>query len=168
MPIDPCPALRPLVLNSPNFGNILPASSLSSPIRILYVSMRSRLILLNANEYKPSWSIVKMGFQDGRGGAGGFAALKLIGPLMVKIQTSFTLSWCTYLLARYPAVQRLVYEEIVQNLGSDVTPTAQDLSKLPLVRGVLKETLRLFPVLPGNGRVTQEDMIVGGYFIPSG
>ncbi|XP_020367664.2 cytochrome P450 27C1 [Rhincodon typus] len=82
--------------------------------------------------------------------------------------TSFTLSWCTYLLARYPAVQRLVYEEIVQNLGSDVTPTAQDLSKLPLVRGVLKETLRLFPVLPGNGRVTQEDMIVGGYFIPSG
>ncbi|XP_072325744.1 cytochrome P450 27C1-like isoform X2 [Scyliorhinus torazame] len=82
--------------------------------------------------------------------------------------TSFTLSWSTYLLARNPAVQRVVYEEIVRNLGSDVTPKAQDLSKLPLVRGVLKETLRLFPVLPGNGRVTQEDMIVGGYFIPSG
>ncbi|GCB63196.1 hypothetical protein scyTo_0009631 [Scyliorhinus torazame] len=84
------------------------------------------------------------------------------------LQTSFTLSWSTYLLARNPAVQRVVYEEIVRNLGSDVTPKAQDLSKLPLVRGVLKETLRLFPVLPGNGRVTQEDMIVGGYFIPSG
>ncbi|XP_038646035.1 cytochrome P450 27C1 isoform X1 [Scyliorhinus canicula] len=82
--------------------------------------------------------------------------------------TSFTLSWSTYLLARNPAVQRVVYEEIVRNLGSDVTPKAQDLSRLPSVRGVLKETLRLFPVLPGNGRVTQEDMIVGGYFIPSG
>ncbi|XP_041057178.1 cytochrome P450 27C1-like [Carcharodon carcharias] len=82
--------------------------------------------------------------------------------------TSFTLSWSTYLLARNPTVQSEVYAEIAQNLGRDVTPTAQDLSKLPLVRGVLKETLRLFPVLPGNGRVTQEDMIVGGYFIPSG
>ncbi|XP_078085273.1 cytochrome P450 27C1 [Mustelus asterias] len=82
--------------------------------------------------------------------------------------TSFTLSWSTYLLARNPAIQSVVHREIVQHLGSDVTPTAQDLFKLPLVRGVLKETLRLFPVLPGNGRVTQEDMIVGGYFIPSG
>lgn len=27
---------------------------------------------------------------------------------------------------------------------------------------------RLFPVLPGNGRVTQEDLIVGGYLIPRG
>ncbi|XP_069786651.1 cytochrome P450 27C1 [Narcine bancroftii] len=82
--------------------------------------------------------------------------------------TSFTLSWSMYLLARYPAIQSAVYEEIFQNLGRDTTPTAQDLSKIPLVRCVLKETLRLFPVLPGNGRITQEDMVVGGYFIPSG
>lgn len=27
---------------------------------------------------------------------------------------------------------------------------------------------RIFPVLPGNGRVTQDDLIVGGYFIPKG
>lgn len=27
---------------------------------------------------------------------------------------------------------------------------------------------RLFPVLPGNGRVTQKDLIVGGYLIPKG
>ncbi|XP_072118465.1 cytochrome P450 27C1-like [Mobula birostris] len=82
--------------------------------------------------------------------------------------TSFTLSWCTYLLASYPAIQRSVSEEILRNLGQDMTPTVQDLSKLPLVRCVLKETLRMFPVLPGNGRITQEDMVVGGYFIPSG
>ncbi|XP_078260494.1 cytochrome P450 27C1 [Rhinoraja longicauda] len=82
--------------------------------------------------------------------------------------TSFTLSWSTYLLARYPEVQRTVYEEILQNLGQDATPTAQDLHKLPQLRCVLKETLRMFPVLPGNGRITQEDMVVGGYFIPSG
>ncbi|XP_042168155.1 cytochrome P450 27C1-like [Oncorhynchus tshawytscha] len=26
----------------------------------------------------------------------------------------------------------------------------------------------MFPVLPGNGRVTQDDLVVGGYFIPKG
>uniref|UniRef100_A0A3B3DN54 Cytochrome P450, family 27, subfamily C, polypeptide 1 n=1 Tax=Oryzias melastigma TaxID=30732 RepID=A0A3B3DN54_ORYME len=27
---------------------------------------------------------------------------------------------------------------------------------------------RLFPVLPGNGRIIQDDLVVGGYFIPKG
>ena len=27
---------------------------------------------------------------------------------------------------------------------------------------------RLFPVLPGNGRVTQDDLVVGGYYLPKG
>ncbi|KAM3917168.1 cytochrome P450 27C1 isoform 2-T2 [Leptodactylus fuscus] len=82
--------------------------------------------------------------------------------------TSFTLSWATYLLAKNPQVQQTVYNEIVRNLGKDVVPTAEDVPRMPLVRAVLKETLRLFPVLPGNGRVTQDDMVIGGYFIPKG
>uniref|UniRef100_A0A8C5QK65 Cytochrome P450 family 27 subfamily C member 1 n=1 Tax=Leptobrachium leishanense TaxID=445787 RepID=A0A8C5QK65_9ANUR len=82
--------------------------------------------------------------------------------------TSFTLSWATYLLARNPKVQQSVYTEILQNLGKDVVPVAEDVPTMPLVRAVLKETLRLFPVLPGNGRVTQDDLVVGGYLIPKG
>ncbi|XP_039237160.1 cytochrome P450 27C1 isoform X2 [Pipra filicauda] len=82
--------------------------------------------------------------------------------------TSFTLSWATYLLAKHPEVQQCVYEEIVNKLGKDQVPVAHDVPKLPLIRAVLKETLRLYPVLPGNGRVTQKDLIVGGYFIPKG
>ncbi|XP_068103211.1 cytochrome P450 27C1 isoform X2 [Hyperolius riggenbachi] len=82
--------------------------------------------------------------------------------------TSFTLSWATDLLARYPAVQQMVYSEIVKNLGKDRVPMAEDVPKVPLVRAVLKETLRLFPVLPGNGRVTHDDMVLGGYLIPKG
>ncbi|XP_032045474.1 cytochrome P450 27C1 isoform X2 [Aythya fuligula] len=82
--------------------------------------------------------------------------------------TSFTLSWATYLLAKHPEVQQRVYEEIVSNLGKDQVPVALDVPKLPLIRAVLKETLRLYPVLPGNGRVTQKDLIVGGYLIPKG
>uniref|UniRef100_A0A8B9GBU9 Cytochrome P450 27C1 n=1 Tax=Amazona collaria TaxID=241587 RepID=A0A8B9GBU9_9PSIT len=82
--------------------------------------------------------------------------------------TSFTLSWATYMLAKHPKVQQCVYEEIVNKLGKDQVPVAHDVPKLPLIRAVLKETLRLYPVLPGNGRVTQKDLIVGGYLIPKG
>ncbi|KAL2774420.1 cytochrome P450 27C1 isoform 1 [Daubentonia madagascariensis] len=82
--------------------------------------------------------------------------------------TSFTLSWAVYLLARHPEVQQTVYQEIVKNLGERHVPTAADVPKVPLVRALLKETLRLFLVLPGNGRVTQEDLVIGGYLIPKG
>ncbi|XP_042301404.1 cytochrome P450 27C1 isoform X3 [Sceloporus undulatus] len=82
--------------------------------------------------------------------------------------TSFTLSWATYMLAKHPEVQHSVYKEIVHNLGKDKVPDADDIPNLPMTRALLKETLRLFPVLPGNGRVTQKDMIVGGYLIPKG
>ncbi|KAJ6665583.1 hypothetical protein lerEdw1_003426 [Lerista edwardsae] len=82
--------------------------------------------------------------------------------------TSFTLSWATYLLAKHPDVQHSVYKEIISNLGKDKVPDAHDIPNLPMIRALLKETLRLFPVLPGNGRVTQKDMIVGGYLIPKG
>ncbi|XP_073501811.1 cytochrome P450 27C1 [Phyllobates terribilis] len=82
--------------------------------------------------------------------------------------TSFTLSWATFLLAKNPQIQQSVYNEIVKNLGKDVVPSAEDVPRLPLVRAVLKETLRLFPVLPGNGRVTQDDLVIGGYLIPKG
>ncbi|CAI9155737.1 unnamed protein product [Rangifer tarandus platyrhynchus] len=82
--------------------------------------------------------------------------------------TSFTLSWAVYLLARHPEEQQALYREIARNLGKKHVPTAADVPKVPLVRALLKETLRLFPVLPGNGRVTQEDLVVGGYLIPRG
>ncbi|KAG2458765.1 cytochrome P450 27C1 [Polypterus senegalus] len=82
--------------------------------------------------------------------------------------TSFTLSWCTYLLAKNPQVQQAVYNEVASNLGPHTVPTADDIAYLPLIKGVVKETLRLFPVLPGNGRILQEDMVLGEYFVPKG
>ncbi|XP_034535547.1 cytochrome P450 27C1 [Notolabrus celidotus] len=82
--------------------------------------------------------------------------------------TSFTLSWATYLLARHPQIQEQIFTEVTNTLGHGAVATADDVSRLPLIRGLVKETLRLFPVLPGNGRITQDDLVVGGYFIPKG
>ncbi|XP_077419962.1 cytochrome P450 27C1 [Vanacampus margaritifer] len=82
--------------------------------------------------------------------------------------TSFTLSWASYLLARHPQIQEQIYKEVARTLGPRGVAVAEDMSRLPLIRGLVKETLRLFPVLPGNGRITQDDMVVGGYYIPKG
>lgn len=82
--------------------------------------------------------------------------------------TSFTLSWASYLLARHPQVQQQIFTEVTRTLGHDRVASADDIPHLPLIRGLVKETLRLFPVLPGNGRITQDDLVVGGYFIPKG
>uniref|UniRef100_A0AAZ3Q373 Uncharacterized protein n=1 Tax=Oncorhynchus tshawytscha TaxID=74940 RepID=A0AAZ3Q373_ONCTS len=69
--------------------------------------------------------------------------------------TSFTLSWAC-LLARHPEVSRR------STRGDEDSGTRDHPHRL------VKETLRMFPVLPGNGRVTQDDLVVGGYFIPKG
>ncbi|XP_062237178.1 cytochrome P450 27C1 [Platichthys flesus] len=82
--------------------------------------------------------------------------------------TSFTLSWACYLLAQNPHVQEQIFTEVTAALGPGAVATAEDVPRLPLIRGLVKETLRLFPVLPGNGRITQDDLVVGGYFIPKG
>ncbi|XP_045888089.1 cytochrome P450 27C1 isoform X1 [Micropterus dolomieu] len=82
--------------------------------------------------------------------------------------TSFTLSWASYLLARHPQIQQQIFTEVTRTLGPGTVATADDVPQLPLIRGLVKETLRLFPVLPGNGRITQDDLVVGGYFIPKG
>uniref|UniRef100_A0A1A7WAI3 Cytochrome P450, family 27, subfamily C, polypeptide 1 n=1 Tax=Iconisemion striatum TaxID=60296 RepID=A0A1A7WAI3_9TELE len=82
--------------------------------------------------------------------------------------TAFTLSWACYLLAQHPDIQEQIYAEVTQTLEPGTVPTADDVPRLPLIRGLVKETLRLFPVLPGNGRIAQDDLVVGGYFIPKG
>ena len=65
----------------------------------------------------------------------------LLLPCLALTQTSFTLSWATYLLARHPRVQQQIFEEVTQTLGGRM-PTANDVPNLPLIRGLVKETLR--------------------------
>jgi len=43
-----------VVLDTPAIGNILSASTLCSPVRILFAPLRLSRILLNPNEYNPN------------------------------------------------------------------------------------------------------------------
>ncbi|XP_058413756.1 25-hydroxyvitamin D-1 alpha hydroxylase, mitochondrial [Diceros bicornis minor] len=81
---------------------------------------------------------------------------------------SNTLSWALYELSRHPEVQVALHSEITAALGpgSNGHHSATALSRLPLLKAVVKEVLRLYPVVPGNSRVPDKDVRVGDYIIP--
>ncbi|KAF3688323.1 Sterol 26-hydroxylase, mitochondrial [Channa argus] len=81
--------------------------------------------------------------------------------------TSNTLSWTLYHLARDPRVQDRLYKEVNSVCPDKREPTTDDLRQMPYLKAVLKEILRLYPVVPGNGRfVSENEVIVDDYWFP--
>jgi cytochrome P450 len=58
--------------------------------------------------------------------------------------TALTLGWALYLCAHDPAVQAAAHAEAAAVLGDGVA-TVADVAKLPLVRRIVDETLRMYP-----------------------
>ncbi|KAM5182343.1 25-hydroxyvitamin D-1 alpha hydroxylase, mitochondrial [Mantella aurantiaca] len=80
---------------------------------------------------------------------------------------SSSLSWSLYELARHPQVQSALYKEIIDVQQGRKIATAADVAKMPLMKAVIKEILRLYPVIPGNARVIADrDIKIGEYIIP--
>ncbi|XP_059503569.1 sterol 26-hydroxylase, mitochondrial-like [Stegostoma tigrinum] len=80
--------------------------------------------------------------------------------------TANTLSWALYSLAKNPEIQESIFTEIWSSCPGEKIPTPQDLSKMSLLRAVIKETLRLYPVVPSGYRTLNKDIVLGGYHIP--
>ncbi|XP_070791025.1 25-hydroxyvitamin D-1 alpha hydroxylase, mitochondrial [Pituophis catenifer annectens] len=80
---------------------------------------------------------------------------------------SSTLSWSLYELSRHSQIQAALHEEITTVMQDGLIPTAADVAQMPLLKAVVKEVLRLYPVIPGNARVISDrDIHVGDYIIP--
>ncbi|XP_066297904.1 cholesterol side-chain cleavage enzyme, mitochondrial-like [Branchiostoma lanceolatum] len=81
--------------------------------------------------------------------------------------TSTTLLWTLYALCRRPDLQDKLYQEVTQVIGQDEVMTWDHLKNLHLMKAIIKETLRLYPVAFVMTRVVQQDTVLMGYEIPA-
>ncbi|KAG0456858.1 hypothetical protein HPP92_024646 [Vanilla planifolia] len=83
--------------------------------------------------------------------------------------TSSTVEWALVELIRAPGLLGRLQDELDSVVGRDRLVSESDLSELPLLQAVVKETFRLHPSTPLSlPRVATEDCKVDGFFIPSG
>lgn len=81
--------------------------------------------------------------------------------------TSNTLTWTLYHLSKDPELQAALHKEVVGVVPMGHKPQHKDFARMPLLKAVLKEALRLYPVVPINSRViTEKEMEIGGFLFP--
>ncbi|CAK1578438.1 unnamed protein product [Parnassius mnemosyne] len=85
--------------------------------------------------------------------------------------TTMTLSHTLYCLAKYPEVQKRVYEEQLSVFNNDISrkPTQQDLSEMKYLEAVIKESIRVIPTVTKIGRQLKNDIVLkDGRIVPAG
>jgi cytochrome P450 len=81
--------------------------------------------------------------------------------------TSSSAGWLVYALGANPSAFAALREQVRDTIG-DRAPTIDDLRAMPLVDGVVRETLRLWPPGAVSGRTAIDDFEVLGHRIPGG
>lgn len=77
--------------------------------------------------------------------------------------TAFSTQWALYLLAKYPNHQEIIRHELMNAQATATTTTNR--FDTPLIRGTVREALRLFPVATLIGRILEKDAILSDYHI---
>ncbi|XP_037784537.1 uncharacterized protein LOC119580457 [Penaeus monodon] len=83
--------------------------------------------------------------------------------------TSHTLGFTLYLLARNPDAQAKLQAEVDSVLGGHEGPLLpKHMAQFSYMKGVIKETLRIYPLTLGVGRILDKECVLSGYAIPKG
>ncbi|XP_061573227.1 cytochrome P450 4B1 [Cololabis saira] len=83
--------------------------------------------------------------------------------------TASGISFILYCLASHPEHQKICRDEIIEVLGGKDTMEWEDLSKIPYTTMCIKESLRLYPPVPGMSRkITKPMTFFDGRTLPAG
>lgn len=81
--------------------------------------------------------------------------------------TSNTLTWALYHLSKKPEIQEALHKEVTSVVPFGTVPQHKDFPHMPLLKAVIKETLRLYPVVPVNSRIIMEkETEINGFLFP--
>lgn len=81
--------------------------------------------------------------------------------------TSNTMQWILYELSRNATLQEELHDEVNRVVPFGKNPTYDDLQEMPLLRAMVKEALRLYPVTTFTTRVLNEEIVLCGYRVPA-
>ncbi|XP_077992026.1 25-hydroxyvitamin D-1 alpha hydroxylase, mitochondrial-like [Glandiceps talaboti] len=82
--------------------------------------------------------------------------------------TSNTMLWTLDLLAWNPDVQERLHQEITNVVPKGEKISQEHLKEFHYLKAVVRESMRLFPVVYGFSRILNKDAVVGGYKVPEG
>ncbi|KAJ3322245.1 Protein kinase alk2 [Boothiomyces sp. JEL0866] len=83
--------------------------------------------------------------------------------------TAQALSWTLYCLSNNPRVKAALVQEIDEILGEQLIPEYEQIKKMKYANAVFKETLRLYPSVPREGKIAvNNDVLPNGVKIPKG
>ncbi|RVE41930.1 hypothetical protein evm_013424 [Chilo suppressalis] len=83
--------------------------------------------------------------------------------------TALVIAYALLLLGSHEEAQDIVVDELNSIFGeSDRAPTKEDINKMHYLERVIKETMRLYTVVPIIGRRTQKDIKLTNFTLPAG
>ncbi|KAL2932612.1 Cytochrome P450 82G1 [Bienertia sinuspersici] len=83
--------------------------------------------------------------------------------------TSITLTWAVSLLINHPKALKKAQEELDNEVGKQRWVEESDITNLPYLQAIVKETFRLYPPSPLTGpREALEDCHIGGHLVEKG
>ncbi|XP_017490487.1 PREDICTED: cytochrome P450 315a1, mitochondrial-like, partial [Rhagoletis zephyria] len=149
-------------LNLPVWKRFEEAASKALDLASLYVTENAR-----QSNFDSSNGIIRQLMTDGE------IALDEISRIIVDLfiaaadTTSHATQWALYLLSRHKHVQDQLFREI-EEVTQGEPVEEKHLSQLSFVKGVIKESLRLYPVAPFLTRYLTDDLNLAGYTVPKG
>ncbi|GAB1598701.1 probable cytochrome P450 12e1, mitochondrial [Argonauta hians] len=81
--------------------------------------------------------------------------------------TGHSLAFMLYQLSKNQHIQEKLFSE-VKDFGKNSRSLSADLRSMTYLKSVIKETLRIMPVVPSIGRFLTKDIQCSGYHIPAG